>query len=242
MEIDLFLTPLPLVRADLENRTVVIIDVLRFCTTTCAALAAGARGVIPTDGPGEAGEMRLKIGADMAVVAGERDGVKLESFNFGNSPAEFTKKTVGGKYVVMTTTNGTGNFSKAYKAGPVLAGAIVNVSKVAERIAREKKDLVIVCSGHEGGFSIEDTICGGMIINQLATTHQMQTTLNDAGSLALLLYRTNKSALRQTIEQGEHGRFLASIGFGGDVETASAVDSIPVLPVLKDGRLVLEEQ
>ena len=52
---------------------------------------------------------------------------------------------------------------------------------------------------------------------------------------------SNKTALRQTIEQGEHGRFLTSIGFSGDVEMASVVDSIPVLPVLKDGRLVPDE-
>ena len=241
MDIDLFLTPVPLAKADLQGKTVVVIDVLRFCTTACAALAAGARAVIPTDGPGEAGEMRMKIGADMAVVAGERNGVKLESFDFGNSPAEFTKATVGGKHVVMTTTNGTSIFSKAGMSGTGLAGAIVNSSKVAERVAREGRDAVIVCSGSEGGFSIEDTICGGLLIHQLATAHGIQTTLNDAGSLALLLYRSNKSALRQTIEQGEHGRFLTSIGFSGDVAMASVVDSIPVLPVLKDGRLVPDE-
>jgi 2-phosphosulfolactate phosphatase len=186
--------------------------------------------------------MRLKIGSEMVVVAGERNGVKLESFTFGNSPAEFTKTTVGGKYVVMTTTNGTGIFSKAGKAGRVIAGAIVNATKVAERVAQENRDVVIVCSGQDGSFSIEDTICGGMLIHNLATFHQKQLTLNDAGSLALLLYRTNKTALKQTIEQGEHGRFLTSIGFSGDVEIATAVDSIPVLPVLKDGRLVLEEK
>ncbi len=241
MDVDLYLTPLAFTKADLERKTVVVIDVLRFCTTACAALMAGARGVIPTDGPGEAGEMRLKIGADMTVVAGERNGVKLESFNFGNSPAEFTRESVGGKYVVMTTTNGTGIFSKSYKSEAVIAAALVNVSRAAERIARADRDVVIVCSGHEGGFSIEDTICGGMLIHLLSTVHQKQVTVNDAGSLSLLLFRTNKTAIRQTLEQGEHGRFLTSIGFGRDVEIASEVDSMPVLPMLRDGRLVLDE-
>jgi 2-phosphosulfolactate phosphatase len=241
MHVDLYLTPLAFTKANLDGRTIVVIDVLRFCTTTCAALQAGARGVIPTDGPGEAGEMRLKIGADMTVVAGERDGIKLESFNFGNSPTEFTRESVGGKYVVMTTTNGTGILSKSYKSDAVIAGALVNMTKVADRVARANRDVVVVCSGQEGGFSIEDTICGGMLIHLLNTVHQKQVTVNDAGSLALLLYRTNKTAIRQTLEQGEHGRFLTSIGFGGDVAIASDVDSIPVVPVLRDGRLVLDE-
>jgi 2-phosphosulfolactate phosphatase len=103
------------------------------------------------------------------------------------------------------------------------------------------RDLVVVCSGQDGGFSIEDTICGGMLIHLLSTVHQKQVTVNDAGSLALLLYRTNKTAIKQTLEQGEHGRFLTSLGFGRDVETAAEVDSMPVVPILRDGRLVLDE-
>lgn len=241
MDIDLFLQPAPLNRVNTENKSVVVIDVLRFCTTVCTALKAGARGVIPTDGPGEAGDMRNRLGADGAVVAGERDGVKLESFKFGNSPLEFTPEAVGGKFVIMTTTNGTSIFTRGYTSGPVIAGALVNISRVAERIAEENQDVIIVCSGQEGSFSIEDTICGGMLIYLLINRHGVKVALNDAASLALLLYESNEDAIGETIAQGEHGRFLASIGFGRDVEMSSEIDAVPVLPILRDGRLVLEE-
>jgi 2-phosphosulfolactate phosphatase len=241
MEVDLFLTPASLARTNLESNAVVVIDVLRSATSICAALMNGARGVIPTDGPGEAGEMRMKIGSELAVLAGERNGVKIDSFTFGNSPSEFTRAAVNGKFLIMTTSNGTGNFGKAAKANPVLSCGLVNISKVAERVAKEDRDVIVVCSGQDGNFSIEDTLCGGMLIHLLETTHRKQLAVNDAGSLALLLYRTNKTSLKQTIQQGEHGRFLASIGFGADVETAALVDSMPVLPVLKDGRLVVDE-
>jgi phosphosulfolactate phosphohydrolase-like enzyme len=66
-------------------------------------------------------------------------------------------------------------------------------------------------------------------------------TVNDAGSLALLLFESNQAAIKQTISQGEHARFLTSIGFGRDVDVSSEIDAVPVVPVLKDGRLVLEE-
>lgn len=238
MKIALFLTSVPVDKTELEGRTAVVIDVLRATTSICAALQAGARGVIPTAGPGEAGDMRAKLGADMVVLAGERNGVKIENFDLGNSPAEFSENVVGGKLVIMTTTNGTLALRRAAGSKQLLAASLVNVSAVADAIAQEPRDLVMVCSGREGHFSIEDTICGGMIINQLAAVHKLDVELNDAGSLALLLYRTNKSAIRQAIAQGEHGRFLASIGFGRDVEIATDVDSMPILPVLRDGRLV----
>jgi phosphosulfolactate phosphohydrolase-like enzyme len=80
-----------------------------------------------------------------------------------------------------------------------------------------------------------------MLIHLLMTRHGKPVTINDAGSLALLLFESNNAAIKQTIFQGEHARFLASIGFERDVDVSSEIDTVPVLPVLRDGRLVLEE-
>lgn len=77
-----------------------------------------------------------------------------------------------------------------------------------------------------------------MLLHLLLAVHKREMALNDAASLALLLYRSNKSAIKQTIRQGEHGRYLESLGFEADIELASDIDSIPVLPILRDGRLV----
>jgi 2-phosphosulfolactate phosphatase len=112
---------------------------------------------------------------------------------------------------------------------------------VADRVAREKQDVILVCAGQGGGYSIEDTICGGMIIHQLSAILKDDVTLNDAASMALLLYRSDQSSVRKAVRQGEHGQYLRSIGFKGDVEIATEIDSKPVVPMLNDGRLVLEK-
>lgn len=239
MHIDLYLTPIALDKAALEEKAVVVIDVLRATTTICAALHAKARGVVPTEGPGEAGELRLRLGADVALLAGERNGVKIDNFHLGNSPGEFTEESVGGKIVIMTTTNGTAVFVRSASAEHVVAGSLVNVTPVSQFLSEAGKDVVILCSGREGSFSIEDTLCGGMLIHLLSQGHK-GVTYNDAGSLALLLYRSNKGAIRETIRQGEHGRFLSKIGFDGDIDLATEIDAIPILPILRDGRLVIE--
>jgi 2-phosphosulfolactate phosphatase len=241
MNIQLFLTPLPLNHTELEHKTVVVVDVLRSSTSICASLLAGARGVIPMEGPGEAGEMYTKLGAENAVLAGERNGVKIENFQYGNSPTEFTPETVGGKTVILCTTNGTGIFARTKKAELTISGGLVNASAVAGVLAREAEDVLIVCGGREGGFSIEDTICAGKLIDQLRSSLGLFLNLNDAASLSHLLYDNNRNSLREVIAQGEHGRFLASIGLGGDVDICARVDSMPVLPVLREGRLVKEE-
>ena len=240
MNIRLLMTPIPLDKADVEEKTVVVIDVLSATTSICAALVAGAKGVIATPGPGEAGDMRAKLGGDGVVLAGERNCVRIENFHLGNSPSEFTAETVGGMHVIMTTTNGTLALNRANKGKHVITAGLVNMSRVVEAVAREKQDLLLVCSGREGHFSIEDTICGGMLIHRLTERFPDELQLNDAASLALLLYRTNQDNFRESIAQGEHARFLASIGFEKDIAIATEVDSMPVLPVLRDGRLVNE--
>ncbi len=240
MRLDLYLTPVLLDKASLEQKTVVIIDVLRATTTICAALAAGARGVIPVAEPGEAAELRTKLGADVTVLAGERGGVKIENFALGNSPMEQTAETVGQRFVILTTTNGSGLFPRSASAALVIAAALANVSAVAARVASENRDTVIVCAGTEGAFSIEDTLCGGMLVHYLSAGGEPPIDMNDAASIALLLYRTNKQAVRATIEQGEHARFLAELGFADDIRIASDVDAVPLVPVLRDGRLVVD--
>jgi len=240
VNIDLYLTPFPFKAAVKKGKAVVVIDVLRSSTSTCAALMNGAKGVIPSPGSIEAGEMHTKLGSDISLLAGERDNVKIENFDLGNSPVEFTEEIVKDKLIIMTTSNGTAIFGAANNAELVICGALVNISKVAEKIAHAKLDLIIVCAGQNGGFSIEDAICGGMLIHLLNVKHNIKTKLNDAGAVALLLYRTNKTALVQVIQQGEHGRRLALDGFAVDVASAAAVDTMPILPVLADGRLIAE--
>lgn len=242
MKIDLFLTNISFNMTDLESKVVVVIDVLRSSTSICAALKAQAKGVIPVAGPGEAGDLWTKLGGDNTILAGERGGVKIENFQLGNSPFEFNFETVGNKFIIMTTTNGTEPFVKAAKASVVLSCGLVNVSEVSQKINELDLDVIIVCSGREGQFSIEDTLCGGLIENLLIKEFKKDLELNDAGNLALLLYNDNKNMIRQTIEDGEHGRYLQSIGFAEDIKLACEVNSIPVLPVLKDGRLVLPEK
>ncbi len=241
MNVQLLLTPAPMGNVSFKDKTVVVIDVLRSSTSICAILNAGARGVIPTAEPGEAGDMWTKVGPENAVLAGERNGVKIENFQFGNSPREFDAENVGGKLVIICTTNGTAPFGAAGRAKTIFSGAFTNISSVAEAVARENRDLIVICSGHEGGFSTEDTLCGGMLLDLLKRGHDCAMELNDAAALSMLFFDTHKTAVPETVAKGEHGRFLTSIGFGDDVAMAAEVDSMPVVAILQDGRLVLAD-
>ena len=148
----------------------------------------------------------------------------------------------------MSTTNGTPIFAKVALADMVLTGGLVNVNVISQRLAKADQDAVIVCSGRDGGFSVEDTLAGGMIIDLLRTKFGLLTELNDAASLGLLLYQTNRHRLKEAVAEGEHGRHLIKIGFSTDLDISTDVDSVPIIPVLidsqlvRDGQLVRDEQ
>ncbi|MTI80224.1 MAG: 2-phosphosulfolactate phosphatase [Firmicutes bacterium] len=156
-------------KADISNlkntyRVAVVLDVLRATTTITTALKNGCREVIPVADVDEA----RKLGDDPNVLlCGERSAVKLPGFNLGNSPLEFNCDTVSGKTVVLTTTNGTGAIKMAAKkSGTVVIGSLLNSKAVAKKLLQFNGDILLVCSGTRGNFSMEDTLAAGFIVKE----------------------------------------------------------------------------
>ena len=81
----------------LEGATAVVIDVLRATTTMITALAAGCADVRPCATVEEARGLAGRLGAGRALLGGERQNVRIEGFDLGNSPLEYTEEICRGK-------------------------------------------------------------------------------------------------------------------------------------------------
>jgi 2-phosphosulfolactate phosphatase len=112
VRIDVLFTPGESNGLELAER-VVVVDVLRATSTIAEALANGARVVMPVAGVEEAARIAQGIGRDSVLLCGERRALPIAGFDLGNAPPEFTAGRVGGKALVMTTTNGTPAFLAA---------------------------------------------------------------------------------------------------------------------------------
>jgi 2-phosphosulfolactate phosphatase len=86
VKIDAFFSPGGLSVGDVTGRGVVVIDVLRSTTTVVAALANGAKAVIPAVTSEEAVRLASNLEKDGVLLAGERKSLKIEGFALGNSP------------------------------------------------------------------------------------------------------------------------------------------------------------
>ena len=107
MRLDVVFTPAGLDAAEVQGRTVFVIDILRATTTMCAALDHGAKAIIPVASTEEALRLAQTIGSADVLLAGEKNCVRIPGFHLGNSPLEMTETAVRGKTIIVTTTNGT---------------------------------------------------------------------------------------------------------------------------------------
>ena len=162
MKIEVSLTPaLYPYRTLKENHVTVAIDVLRATTAVCAAFMAGCREVVPLDTL-EALEPYRKLGYG---IAAERGGKKLPGSDYGNSPTEYMSKDMSGVRLAYSTTNGTVSILKGADAALTLVGAFANLDALCERLKKEGRDVVLLCSGWQNDFCLEDTLVAGAIIS-----------------------------------------------------------------------------
>jgi 2-phosphosulfolactate phosphatase len=239
MRLDVFLTPLGLVPGDLAGRTVLVLDVLRATTTTCAAMHAGARAVAPVADPDDAIRLAQTLGPD-TVLAGERGAVRIPGFHLGNSPLEMSPDAVGGRTVVMCTTNGTRALLAAEGARSALPAAAANLAAAgaAARAAWEAdRDLAILCAGREGRFALEDAYAAGRFVLAALGGRRLRRGLNDAALMALDLVRRYGDRWERPLGLSAAGRDLAALGYGADVAAAADPDRWPVLLEFRDRRV-----
>jgi 2-phosphosulfolactate phosphatase len=219
----------------LAGVTAIVLDVVRASTTIIAALAGGARAVLPVATPEEARALGRQGEAGPVLVGGERGGAPPTGFDHGNSPAEYTPDRVRGRTVVFTTTNGTRALLAVAGARRIAVGGFVTAAAVARWAAAEPGDVVLVCAGEKGRFCLEDAVCAGLLVSRLASANR---PLTDAARAARALWERYGSDLHAMLADATWAQALVKQGRGADLPLCVAVDVHGVVPVLRDGALV----
>lgn len=215
------------------RRPIVVIDIFRASTSITAALAAGAEKILFASSTEEASS--LKSGYDGEVLlAGEREGVRITGYDLGNSPQEMLPDVVTGKTIIFNSTNGTRLLRRFDRFEKVALGSIVSLSATVEFLNRFDVDPVICCAGTNGKLTSEDVIAAGLIISRLNADPK---NCDDAAKLAVELVRDGEDHWKKTAAGSYHGRYLASIGFGSDLDYCLTVDRFDFLPVKRGEEL-----
>ena len=208
---------------------IVIIDALRASTTIATGLAAGAARVIPALTIDEAMELRWKPDH---LVAGERGGVKVTGFDFGNSPTELLAHTKGlvGRSLILTTSNGTRCVQAGLNgsAAAILAAGMPNITaaaKTAAVIAVEAEcDITLVAAGLDDEVNDEDLFTARLLLQGLETQHGFQRAGVEYGPV-------DPADSVRVFAQCEAGQRLERLGYEADVTFCANRDTLSIVPI-----------
>jgi len=209
---------------------VVVVDILRATTSMIAALANGARSVIPV----ATVEKATELGKNGFPIAAERDGQKLSFATYGNSAFEFMKGEVVGEKLVFSTTNGTVAIETAKNLGQVCLGAFSNLSALSRWIVSQDENVVVLCSGWKNSFCLEDTLFAGALIEKLLTISDFDIQC-DSAEAARDLWSLAKNNPAAYADKAIHRERLRKLGVDEVVEYSYKIDTATVVPVLFEG-------
>ena len=127
-------------------KTLIIIDVLRAGATAYYLLNSGINRCLLAQDSNIAFEIAKRINC---ILIGEKQGFKIDGFNFGNSPSEISEnnKELENKSIVFVTTNGVTailnnkHFSEIYFCGFLNAAFTANYIK-----QKAMEDVAIIAS------------------------------------------------------------------------------------------------
>jgi 2-phosphosulfolactate phosphatase len=217
-----------------SNAIVVVIDVLRATSAIVTALANGAAGMIPVAGVETAKEWQNKG----FLAAAERNGIKLDGFDFGNSPLSYLVSDIKDKSIVISTTNGTQAIEAAKEAKQVVIASFLNAQAVANYLIQQQQDVIFLCSGWKNKFNLEDSLLAGYIselISQNGFTSNCDSTI-----AAKILYNQTGGNLFDFLAQSSHRNRLSHLNLEEDIQFCLKHNVYNVVPVLNtEGYLTL---
>jgi 2-phosphosulfolactate phosphatase len=230
----------------LAGGVAIVIDQLRASSTIAAALTAGAMWVRPAltieDARAWARQasrgMPAPPGVARVLLGGERGGVRIDGFDFGNSPAEYTRERVAGRGVSFTTTNGTGALLHAASASRVFVGCLANARAVAVAAVAEGRPVHVLCAGTHGLISAEDVLAAGAIVEKLLAAG-ISLAEDDSGLIAVEAWRRALAAgpvgIVGALRSSLGGRNLLALAMDEDIRWCAQVDTLNIVPEFDPG-------
>jgi 2-phosphosulfolactate phosphatase len=219
---------------DLVNKTVLVIDVLRATSNIVTGLVNGCCGIIPVETIEQANE----VWQSGDLLAGERNCTLIAGFDLSNSPFEYMSPMIQGKRIIMTTTNGTRALQKSQMADTIIACSLINAQACAKAAAKLNQDIILLCSGTNERFCLEDGLCAGLVIEELIKCCDTPPSINDLGMLLRACFAQQKDHITDALKECSTGKRLCSLGFWEDIQFCAQMNLYTLVPALQQGILV----
>ena len=231
-KIDVCLSPDLMHLYTVRDSTVVVVDILRATSCMTTAFAHNIHSIRTFAELAEC----LALKSEGYLTAGERDGKKVDGFDFGNSPFEYMNPELRGKRIAFTTTNGTQAIAKASTAREIIIGSFLNLSSVVQSLRGSDNNLLIVCSGWKGKVNLEDTVYAGALVENLKDEFEPAC---DAPLIAQRLYGQARYDLKTFLKDSSHIKRLQRLNITEDIDFCLTEDKYDVVPVIRHNAITV---
>ena len=218
------------------GKTSVVIDVLRATTVIVSALKNGAREIIPVNTVDFAMKVSGNAFGGQTILGGERNTKKVEGFNLGNSPLEYTTEIVAGKSIILYTTNGSKAIVKAKFSENLFICCFHNLPFIANHLIALNKDVEVICAGTNGNFNLEDAICAGRLLSEIGKINE-NIEISDCGRASLVLNKSFGKNIVKMLKETEHGKLLIENGFADDIKECAQYGITDLIPYYISGSI-----
>lgn len=201
------------------------------------ALNNRAKEIIPSLTVEEAFLKAKSFAPGTFLLGGERNAEKIPGFDLGNSYREYTREVVEGKSIILTTSNGTKTLNACTDAKEVLIGSFLNLQPVVSYL-QSCDQIVLLCSGTLGKFSIEDSLAAAAIIDLL--TDKEKCILDDLAQNILFAYRSKNGRLDVLMRDGVHFNYLKNKGYAHDLEFCFQKNLFGILPFFDQEKRIVK--
>ena len=224
----------------IERKNVVVIDVLRATSVIVTALANKAKYIVPMESIEEARGYIKDNESTGLILCGERNAKIVEGFHFGNSPLDYTEENIGGKIIIHATSNGTRAINACDESHQTYIASFLNVQVIANQLLYDKKDTVIVCSGTNNQYSMDDAVCAGMIISLIE--QELKITMTDLSWAVKEIYEKNSDNIYSLLSKTcYHIKLLQQSGFEDDIHYCLQQNIYDIIPIYSGGYIRLLE-
>lgn len=210
-----------------EGAAVIVVDIFRATTTITTAILNGAEGILPVSSTEEC----LKIGTEHGyLMAAERSVQRCSFAHLGNDPAEYSQERIGGRRIVMTTTNGTRslNIVQEHGAKHILIGSLLNLSATLDYcLDLGARDIIVLAAGWQGQASMEDMLYAGAL-GHLAQQRGIGDAATDAATMMRDLWQKTSIGYEDRcayIAHSEHYERLVRAGHQAAIGYCMQVDT-----------------
>ena len=246
MQLRIFFNPVDMSVVEIHpNDIYIVIDVIRATTTLTTLFDSGAARVYAADSLEQAQQAATRF--PQRLLCGERHGLPVAGFDYGNSPAQFAQLDMSGRELILTTTNGTRAFHACPASSSRLAGCFYNAHAVTARalaLAQEKgNNIVIVCAAESNYFALDDATCAGYLALEVQRQHPAIKVGDDvrAGQALYAAFAPPKLA-----EVANSARSIIAMNLGHDLDYCMKIDGSTTVPMVvgqeeETGMLILEQ-